>query len=273
MWIAPQLAQGRTCGDAWATAVSIVLGAPHRKALHLLVRITEPGEEDQTIRQAVDDLLVRRGKPTVATVVNTIFPVHLARICDSPEQLAKRYRDLYPYLRAENPRNRRGTYFGRLVAHPADGTSVDQLTRIISRLRDHGSRRNHHSAVYEVTFDAADDPAIDAELGPGTVSYSAPIYQVRSDAMPLGFPCLSHLSFQHAEGRLHALAQFRSQYLIERAYGNYLALGLLQRYVATAAGLSPGELTVAVGVAHIDSPVGVVKRTLSELTQIRIPGV
>ena len=62
---------------------------------------------------------------------------------------------------------------------------------------------------------------------------------------------------------MHALAQYRSQYLVHRAYGNYLGLGRLLDYVATAAGLRTGELTVVAGYIQMESPFTAVRRLVS----------
>jgi hypothetical protein len=40
--------------------------------------------------------------------------------------------------------------------------------------------------------------------------------------------------------------------MFDRAYGNYLALGQLNRWVAQQAGLTPGSLTVMSGVARLE---------------------
>jgi thymidylate synthase len=86
--------------------------------------------------------------------------------------------------------------------------------------------------------------------------------QDRNRAM--AFPCLSHCSFQLGrDGRVHALAHYRSQYLLQRAYGNYLGLGRLLDYVATSAGLSTGELTVVAGHIQLEAGVTDVRRLVA----------
>ena len=60
-------------------------------------------------------------------------------------------------------------------------------------------------------------------------------------------------SFQLDGSHLHMVAHYRSQYMIQRAYGNYLGLGRLLAYVAENAGIEPGELMVVAGYAQIDS--------------------
>ncbi|MFD1145665.1 thymidylate synthase family protein [Saccharothrix hoggarensis] len=312
MHLSDSMITGTDCGQAWLSAVQTVLRVPGRKALHLVVRITHPDREDPRIRHVVDDLLRRRGLQPVDTVVNTLFPRHLARLAADPAELAARYRTHYPRLRKLHRANGRGTYFGRLVAHPADGREVDQLARIVARLRSH-ARKPGAAPLYEAGFMLMDDdpeqPGHSAHIDPGTMDAASsdepvdatsdtrpattsetadpasaadgaavamidtPIYAPRTDAMPLGFPCLSHVSFQAVGNTVHALAQYRSQYLVERGYGNYLSLGLLLRYVADAAGLQVGALTVTTGLAAVDGGVRQLTTALQSLTQQRLPGL
>ena len=262
MHLADRLVRGRDCGKAWVNATEAVLRSPGRKALHLTVRISRPFEEDPAIRDLVDSLLDARGLPPVETVVNTVFPAALARLSAGPEELAAQYRELYPRIRQADNANKRGTYFGRMVEHPADGRKVDQLNNVVARLRKHAAKpasRPGAAPVYEAGFVLADEEHDDP--------IEVPIYSPKTDTMPLGFPCMSHLSFQAVGRTVHAMAHFRSQYLVQRAYGNYLALGLLLRYVAEAAGLEPGELTVNVGLIAVEGAAGPVEAGLALLSQ------
>lgn len=262
MYLADRLIRGRDCGQAWVNTTEAVLRSPGQKALHLTVRINRPAEEDPAIRSLVDSLLEARRLPSVDTVVNTVFPAALARLSSGPEELAAQYREIYSRIRQADKANRRGTYFGRMVEHPADGRTVDQLNNIVARLRKHAAKptsRPGAGPVYESGFVLADEEYADP--------IEVPIYSPKTDAMPLGFPCMSHLSFQAVGRTVHAMAHFRSQYLIQRAYGNYLALGLLLRYVAEAAGLEPGELTVNVGLIAVDGAIGPLETGLASLTQ------
>ncbi|MGC0352741.1 thymidylate synthase [Streptomyces sp. SAI-124] len=62
---------------------------------------------------------------------------------------------------------------------------------------------------------------------------------------------------------MHAAALYRSQYMFERAYGNYLGLGRLLAYIAAQAGLAVGTLTVMAGHAHLDGPLTAIRPLLS----------
>ena len=48
-------------------------------------------------------------------------------------------------------------------------------------------------------------------------------------------------------------AVYRNEYLVGRAYGNFLGLAELQAYMARAAGLEVGELLMTIGHAEVES--------------------
>lgn len=265
-----------TTSAAWLNVVDLAAATHPERLLHLHLTITEPGSEDSAVRATVDAMLAALGKAPVQTVVNTLFPAALAQLSKSPEELSSRYGNMYKRIQRESGANGRGTYFGRLVCYPARDKPVNQLTRLIEQLRrDEDAVRSRPAAIYEATISTAasvpqqdrqplDDDEADEDLAS---AISVPIYAPTPDTIPQGFPCLSHLSWQRHHGHLHLLAQYRHQYLIERAYGNYLALGLLQRYVATAAGLQVGQLSVDAGLATMEIPPSTLKKHLTTLNQ------
>jgi thymidylate synthase len=234
--------EGADVSTAWLATVDAVHDAGGA-AFHVVTRITgDPEGERQEVRALIDDVLRKKGKQPVKTVASTIFPASLAALTNSIEELADRYRADYDKIK-KFPGNHDGTYFGRLVAFPAEGGTVDQLSRTVAKLRLQSQPRHHLSSVYECPIAA---PAYDAVVVDGA-----------HDTRNMGFPCLSYCSFHlDAEhGAVHLLAFYRNQYLVERGYGNYLGLGRLLAYVAREASLKVGELTVVAGHASIDLPV------------------
>ncbi|WP_327250948.1 hypothetical protein [Streptomyces sp. NBC_01244] len=244
---------------AWLEACERLASLPKSRAFHTVVRIANPLQENSGLRSELDRRRAARTDPLypIDTVVNTLFPVQLAATCATHEELAERYRALYPRLRRVR-RNAHGTYFGRLIAYPgADKKSepVDQIARVISRMESL-RKTARWSAVYEagtahvLDTEAAyeDDPP---ESAPET---EAVIRAAALDTQPRDFPCLSHCSFQMdaSTDSVHLAAYYRSHYMFERAYGNYLALGHLCEWVARQTGLKPGTLTVMAGSARLD---------------------
>lgn len=221
---------------------------PNRTGLHTVVRIADPTSDDQVFRAELDRLRTAHGLEPLETVASTLFPAALAARCAGPGELAERYRRMYPVLK-RYPGNRRGTYFGRLVSYPAASkVSVDQLGTVIDRLRSQATGTKM-AAAYEIDIaDAADETE---ETGSELLVHAA-----GKDNSYRGFPCLSHISFQlDRGGRVHAAALYRSHYMFERAYGNYLGLGRLLAYIAEQAELACGTLTVVAGHARLDGPL------------------
>jgi hypothetical protein len=169
----------------------------------------------------------------VSTVANTLFPSSWY----IPDRIgAAAAEHLYDLERTARPvsrrRNRRGTYFERMVAWPGPaGNEFNQLAHVIHRLRlarERGHQRGHD---YEVGLTTPADEIAAPVLVPGKDRYTQ------------GFPCLSHLSFSLLDGVVHLLAVYRSHDFISRAYGNYLGLGRVLHFVAQESGRPTGELT------------------------------
>jgi len=271
------LIEEKTVSAGWCEAIRAARTAKDQKLYHLIVSIEQPLAEDQLVRDEVDALLAARGLQSVDTVANTIMPAALARTCGTHEELVRRYRDRYPRIR-RFPKNSWGTYFGRLVAYPIghgkNPAPVDQLAPVITGLR----RSRVLAAQHEVAVATADDiagPVEDTADGhdqgveadqvsevsdPGSI-----IHHPTRGQRGRGGPCLTNVAFQREAGHVHAIAHYRSHYLVERAYGNYLGLGRLLGYVAGQAGLEVGRLTVVAGYAQIDGRVSDVDRTIDRI--------
>ncbi|WP_199335008.1 hypothetical protein [Streptomyces sp. GMR22] len=221
---------------------------PGRTGLHTVVRIAEPTRDDAAFRAELDRLRTAHGLWPLETVASTLFPATLAARSAGPGDLAERYRRMYPVVK-RYPGNHRGTYFGRLVSYPAASKSgVDQLGTVISRLRAQATGTKI-AAAYEIDLAAAADA--DAESGADLLVHTA-----GKDNSYIGFPCLSHISLQlDRDLRVHAAALYRSHFMFERAYGNYLGLGRLLAYIAEQAELACGTLTVVAGHARLDGPI------------------
>ncbi|UFQ99837.1 hypothetical protein KBP30_00675 [Streptomyces sp. Go40/10] len=239
----------RDVTQAWVAACNKLdrKDNPDRTGLHTVVRIADPTNDDPVFRAELDRLRTARGLWPLETVASTLFPAALAARSAGPDDLAERYRQMYPVIK-RYPGNHRGTYFGRLVSYPAVSKSgVDQLGTVINRLRAQASGTKI-AAAYEIDIAAATDAE---EASAGLLVHAA-----GKDNSYIGFPCLSHISLQlDRERRVHAAALYRSHFMFERAYGNYLGLGRLLAYIAQQAELACGTLTVMAGHARLDGPI------------------
>ena len=151
-----------------------------------------------------------------------------------------RYLRLLPQLKILDHNNNKGTYFQRLVGYAgASGDPVNQIVELVRKLDVELAAPGPKSARYEVSL--------------AQPSAALPILDPERDTGAMAFPCLSLLSFQlDRRETLHAVAHYRSQYLLQRGYGNYLGIAGLMQYVAATAGLRPGRLTVVAGLAAAD---------------------
>jgi hypothetical protein len=226
---------------AWLEAVRLLAHTDDSKAVHLVLRIADPTREDERIRQAAQGLIdVRnaelssgRALPDIETTRNTIFPAAWARRNPKPADLAAYYRARYTKdgLLGFNG-NHKGTYFGRMVAYPRgeEQEPGDQLTETVRKIRTELSSGSNKGSRYEIN-----------------------IFSERVDTASMGFPCLAHLSVHLHRGRLHLQGIYRNEYLVGRAYGNYLGLAELQCYLAEQSGTAPGELMMTIGHAELES--------------------
>jgi thymidylate synthase len=232
--------EARSVSEAWLAGLAAVLDDADQHVNHLLIRATEPLPEVSDIRSACDALLADLGLQSVDTVRNTIFPYETALDVPDPEELTAEYLEMYPALKRLG--SERGTYFGRVVAYPrADGTTGNQLVATVSKLKA-ARAGTRWTSTYEVN-----------------------IYNEQKDTkLTRSFPCMSHLAFHLDEERLDCLATYRSHDLIDKAYGNYLGLAQLQKYLAEQSGFVAGELAVLAGRAFITAP----KRTFPRLREV-----
>lgn len=229
---------------AWADAFSLLVDSGDHDAINLTIRIADPLSEEAPIRALADGLAGKLGLQDIAEVANTIYPSEWALDLPEPGELARDYREHYPFLRSLGSPT--GTYFGRLVAYPdpETGDTIDQLSDCVAKLRDSQARGQVFRSVYELNVYCA---AVDRKK-------------------LMGFPCLAHIGLHiGVDERVHAVAKYRSHDVLEKGYGNYLGLGGLLGYVARAAGREPGELLVVAGRAFFAGGVGRLRGTRQAL--------
>lgn len=155
----------------------------------------------------------------IETVAGTIFPESIWKRCRGDRhKLFNEYNKIWPLV-GKCSRNRRGTYFRRLIAYgrPQDATKVNQLDEIIRKWK---SDNHCHSALQAGIFDP---------------------FQDHINSRIPGFPCLQQVAFHPhgpngAEG-MTVVAFYANQLLLEKAYGNYLGLFRLGRFMAGEMGL------------------------------------
>jgi hypothetical protein len=230
---------------AWATIFLYIVDRPGSEISPLVLSLSGfdlEGRLSETtpVRDALDQVLTQKRKISVENVAHTIFPERLWQIAGRDRaRLFELYKGVYPRYVAMNRRaNGRGLYFERLTMFgddvPCDG---NQLEWILSQF-------NSRSGIRDSMFQAAVfDPARD-----------------HIKVARVGFPCLQHVSFVPTGDGLVMNAFYATQYVFDKAYGNYLGLTQLGAFMASEMGLRLARLNVTVGVAKLD---GISKNDMS----------
>lgn len=188
--------------------------------------------ENQELRLALDEHLSRLNSVRIDATAMTIFPykpwIRKGRpaYADFRDYCLSR---LLPRLKKLDQRNRNGTYFERMMAYTGDRRNemrvVDQVGFIITLLR--GDRRARESALQIGCFDPAKDHT------------GQPVR---------GFPRLQQIGVSYGDDDLIAMnAFYPTQYIFDRAYGNYLGLCQLGHLLAHETGLPFARLNCFVG--------------------------
>ena len=196
------------------------------------------------IRGAIDEV----NGQSCRTVASTIFPNSLwsPNAQHDAVQLYARYEKIWPKV-AKCRANLKGVYFRRLTAFAPLGSSddnsgVNQLAHVIETYR----RGNHrHSALQASIFDPTRDHTHNRQRG---------------------FPCLQQVAFGVSEGNLEITGFYALQHHVPKAYGNYLGLCWLGRFMAKQMDLHLSQVTCIASSLKLPLGDGYTK---SSLTQVK----
>ena len=200
---------------AWAEAFLSVCDTAHPGPMMVSVIGFENGFpiEDAEIRTRLDEALPPKFSPR--TTASLIFPLTFWELMHRPrlKKLSGLYLEkLLPRLKRRNSINAGGTYFGRMVSFGVD--EINQLEFIKGLwtfwTEKERPKRPRRAALQVLCFDPSKD---------------------NSRAARKAFPCLHQVSFSYDGDQLSVTAYYPTQFLFERAYGNYL--GLCYRFYAS----------------------------------------
>lgn len=244
---------------AWAEAFCRVTDRGIGALTPLAISITDFDEAQQprevpAIRKALDMALLEYSPQLpVETVAGTIFPNSLWQPGVRRTEFFSRYRAMIPRLR-RYPLNRNGIYFERLIDFGAGPANGNQLEFILDCY--HSGVRRKPALQASVFQPAVDLPNQAAVFDPS---------RDETKQRQRGFPCLQHVAFSpdSESGTLSMSAFYASQYMFARAYGNYLGLCRLGRFMAHEMGLRLDRVTCYVGCALLDDRPG--KQRLAKL--------
>lgn len=232
----PVMISDSNLSRAWSRLLLTVLGAAGTEVSPLILSVsgfdeTDIVPEDPGVRQAVDQLLKRKGRLTVEDVAFTIFPQRLWEMSRGDRtRLFTLYRATFPRWQAMNRKaNGRGLYFERMIMYgrgPCDGNQLEWI------LSQYGSRAGvRRSMLQATTFDPGRDHVASAQLG---------------------FPCLQQVSFEPTAAGLVVNAFYATQQIFDKAYGNYLGLAQLGVFMAHEMDMPLARINVMVGVAKLE---------------------
>jgi len=228
---------------AWTQTLSALMtpGVSEIVPLQVLIEICDDQPvELEAIRNALDSELRANKLPLIDTIASTIFPVSMWNPALPRKKLFERYLGALPSLK-KFPQNRNGLYFERFIAY---GEKQDnQLDFIIkSRLGENGRSPNRRRSMLQA-----------AVLEPG---------RDITNQRQRGFPCLQQVSFApYGNNELAVIGFYATQYIFQKAYGNYLGLYNLGRFVAHELELKLTQVTCFTGIAEL----GISKAALREL--------
>ncbi len=231
----PLLIEETNLSHAWAKILLHIIDNPGKEISPLVVSLTGFSKgiplEDNNIQSALEVALINEGQQGIKTVANTIFPESLWRRSGyDRKDLFQRYISCFlPRAKAMEPhKNSRGLYFERMISFDT-GPYGNQLEHIITEYLA-------RPAVRRTMFQASIfDPGRD---------------HTRMAQLP--FPCLQHVSFIPHKDTLTLNAFYATQQVFNKAYGNYLGLTRLGRFMAHEMKLELSRVNCFVGVAKLE---------------------
>ncbi len=179
--------------------------------------------ETYEIRESFDRALKANGMLPISTVANTIFPINLWNPKLDRSVLFKRYLSIFPQIK-KCPQNFHGVYFERMINYK-DG--FNQLDKII----DFYKTDNHRRSAFQV-------------------SIWDPLRDMVNTRMR-GFPCMQHLVFSCVQNQLIVFGFYATQYIFERAYGNFLGICNLGKFLSHELQIPLYQVKCYVGVEQL----------------------
>ena len=235
--------ENQCLSTAWLEALHLVFNSRTKEVRPLITSITgfnNSGDvqENNTIKNQLDNLLKRHKSQSIKTVANTIFPISMWNPKKSRCELFSRYNRIIPKLKEMSPKNRHGLYFQKMISmkkiNIQKNYKVEEMNQLEFIINLYQSRTGVRRSVLQI---AIFDPHVD-----------------HTKAAQKGFPCLQHITFSPCKktSTLSVNAFYANHYIVERAYGNYLGLCNLGKFIAYQLRLRLSRVTCFAGIAQCD---------------------
>jgi hypothetical protein len=239
----PVVVSSNNLKDAWIQTLR--KAKANRRELTPFILSLNGFDESADFKSTLNQHLFKNKHQEVDTVAGTIFPINLYKLVSyEREELYRQYMRNLPRVKAIAPNaNNRGTYFQRLISFPnLNGEPVNQLEKVITSLNEGNVKRRSklQASVFDPTYDHI----------PG---------------MFQGFPCMQHITFyKKGKNGLVLNSFYAMQHLYEKAYGNWLGLVNLGKFIAQETNLELQQLNVFAGVEKLEVNIGEVQSFLQD---------
>lgn len=226
----PTIVEGSNLTSAWIDMLDLLI--KNRGELSPLVLTLTEFEESVEAKKVLSRHLDANEMPSIDEVAETIFPYSLYEYSEFDRNaLYDRYKKNLRRVKKISSSNRNGTYFSRLIAFNDTSEPINQLEIIISALKSEKSVRR--SKLQAGIF----DPTVD-----------------HTNSWMQGFPCLQHVTFFKTKDKKLIINSFYAvQFFIKRAYGNWLGLINLGKFIAQETGLELERFNCFIGAEVLDN--------------------
>ncbi len=225
----PLLVEDTNLSKAWIKVLDHIIKNSGKEITPLMLSVTK-FDEEMEFRDLLNSSLSNSKMDSIETVSETIFPNSLYQYFNNDRNsLYKEYNKILPRIKKIDSRNSKGTYFERLIAYGDKTEKVNQLEIIITSLQNTNVKRR--SKLQASLFDPNTD---------------------HTDGMFQGFPCLQHVTFYKTKTGLILNSFYAVQYLYQRAYGNWLGLINLGKFIANELNIEFERFNCYVGVEQLD---------------------
>lgn len=222
---------GNSIAECWLKMLNQLVSGSGKEISPLMVKINitdEHPEYEQELEKDINKFLgeLKPEQPKIKTTAGTIFPMSLS---GGKTSIFERYNRIKKPL-LNDKRNKKGTYFHRLMAY--GGTYKEPVNQLQHIIDTYNSGIHRRSALIATIF----DPTLDHKATP-----------------LLGFPCLQQVCFvpNSKSNKLCLNAIYAMQYIDIRAYGNYLGLVHLGKFMAKEMNLKFSQLNCMLSVAAL----------------------
>ncbi len=218
---------------AWAKAI-IELKRNNWDIWNLVVQIKNPTLNDDRITGILCEFAGTHGLITPEHVEHTIFPTRLYRKYPEKALLYRAYKKYFTLTRKMD-HSGWGTYFQSMIHYPTENGYIDQLGNIIEKI-------NERPITYKTAY----------------VMLIPEPERDRNKIMAA--PCLNYVALQlenEEEARhgrqISLLAVYRNHDFMHRAFGNYLGLCSLLKYICAETDSTIGCITCISSHAFVEN--------------------